>query len=344
MTGNKDGFACGDLGRRGADARREAWRVLRDTPIAALLIVSFVLATFCVPHFFTTYNLRNYLLQSADLLIVSCGLTFVVLNGGIDFSVTSILTLGSVAGAYVMALSPLAATPALSIPVAILVMLGIGLLVGVVNGLSVTRLRMPSFVATLATQLIVLGLAVQFTSMVSDTSSIAGLPEAFFVLGGEGKYFCVPILIAFAVWLFSHWLLKRTLFGRRVYAIGVNPTASRISGVPVKQTIVLLLVISGLCAGLASVVATARNQVGMASLGDKMFLTTIASVIVGGTSTAGGFGGVGKTLLGVLFITLINNTMNLLGVGWYTTMIVLGAMIVASAMSSYVLSNRRNRT
>lgn len=322
----------------------KTWRVLADAPILPLLLVSFVLAAFFVPHFFTAYNLKNYLLQSADLLIISCGLTFVVLNGGIDFSVTSILALGSVVGAYIMALSPLAGMPALSIPVAILAMMAIGLVVGLVNGWSVTALKMPSFVATLATQLIVLGLAVQLASLVSETSSIAGLPEGFFVLGGEGKFFCVPVLIALLVWGFSHWLLTRTGFGKGVYATGVNPKVAFISGIPVKKTIILLLVISGLCAGLASVIATARNQVGMASLGDKMFLTTIASVIVGGTSTAGGFGGVHKTLLGVLFITLLNNAMNLLGVGWYTIMIVLGALIVASAISSHVLNHRRNRT
>lgn len=312
-------------------------------PILPLLVASFLLAIAFVPHFCTVYNLKNYLLQSADLLIISCGLTFVVLNGGIDFSVTSVLTLGSVLGAYIMALSPLAGSPALSIPVAILAMMAVGLLVGLVNGLSVTRLRMPSFVATLATQLIVLGLAVQFASLVSDTASIAGLPEAFFVLGGEGRYFFVPILIAFSVWLFSHWLLARTIFGKRVYAIGVNPKASFISGVPVKKTIVQLMIISGLFAGIASIVATARNQVGMPSLGDKMFLTTIASVIVGGTSTSGGFGGMGKTLLGVLFITLLNNAMNLLGVGWEVIMIVLGALIVVSAAGGYLLNHRQGR-
>ncbi|MDA1066242.1 MAG: ABC transporter permease [Verrucomicrobia bacterium] len=315
--------------------------LFRDMPILPLLIVSFVLAIFFVPHFFSVYNLKNYLLQSADLLIISCGLTFVVLNGGIDFSVTSILALGSVVGAYIMALSPLAGQPALSIPIAILAMMSIGVLVGLLNGFSVVKLKMPSFVATLATQLIVLGLAVQFASMVSESSSITGLPEAFFVLGGEGKYFLVPILIAFSIWLISNWLLNRTIFGKRVFAIGVNPKASFISGIPVKKTIIMLMVISGLLAGIASIIATARNQVGMASLGDQMFLTTIASVIVGGTSTSGGFGGVNKTLLGVLFITLLNNTMNLLGVGWYTIMIVLGVLVVVSAMSSYVLNHRK---
>jgi ribose/xylose/arabinose/galactoside ABC-type transport system permease subunit len=160
------------------------------------------------------------------------------------------------------------------------------------------------------------------------------------VLGGEGRFFFVPILIALSVWLFSWWLLERTLFGKRVYAIGVNPKASFISGLPVKRTIFLLMVISGALAGLASVIATARNEVGMSSLGDKMFLTTIASVIVGGTNTSGGHGGVMRTLLGVLFITLLNNALNLLGVGWYTMMIVLGGLILLSAITSYLLKGR----
>jgi ribose/xylose/arabinose/galactoside ABC-type transport system permease subunit len=326
-----------------ADSKRKLLWALRDMPILPLLIVSFALAILFVPHFCTAYNLKNFLLQSADLLIISCGLTFVVLNGGIDFSVTSILSLGSVVGAYIMARSPLAGSPVLSIPIAIAAMMAIGLLVGLVNGLSVTRLRMPSFVATLATQLIVLGIAVQFTSAVSPSSSIAGLPQPFFVLGGEGKYFFVPVLVAFSIWLFSYWLLACTIFGKRVYAIGVNPKAAFISGIPVKRTIVQLMALSGLFAGIASIIATSRNQVGMPSLGDKMFLTTIASVIVGGTSTSGGFGGVHKTLLGALFITLLNNAMNLLGVGWESMMIVLGALIAASAMSTYLLNHRKSR-
>lgn len=318
---------------------RKLWSLIRDTPILPLFVVSFVLALLFVPYFGSPTNLRNYLLQSSDLLIISCGLTFVVLNGGIDFSVTSVLTLGSVVGAWILALSPLAPTPSLSIPVAIAAMMAIGLVVGLVNGVAVANLKMPSFVATLATQLLVVGLAVQFTSMVSKSSSISGLPEAFYAFGGDGPFYFVPILIAFSVWVFSWWLLERTLFGRQVYAIGVNPKASFISGLPVKRTIILLMVISGVFAGLASVIATARNGVGMASLGDKMFLTTIASVIVGGTSTSGGHGGVVKTLLGVLFITLLNNALNLLGVGWYTMMIVLGMLIALSAISSYLLKN-----
>ena len=314
--------------------------IMRETPILPLLVISFTLAVLFVPHFCTVYNLKNYLLQSSDLLIISCGLTFVVLNGGIDFSVTSVMALASVICAYIMVYSPLAATPALSIPVAILATLGTGVFVGIVNGLSLTRFKVPSFIATLATQLVITGIAIFFTSLISETSSIFGLPEAFFILGGEGNFFFVPILIAIAIWCFSHWLLNKTIFGRRVYAIGVNPQTSFISGLPVKQTLMWLMILSAVFAAIAGIIATARNQVGMSSMGDKMFITVIASVIVGGTSTAGGFGGVHKTLMGVLFIALINNSLNLLGVGWYTIMIVLGLLIALSAMTTYLFNHK----
>jgi ribose/xylose/arabinose/galactoside ABC-type transport system permease subunit len=320
--------------------RLEHW--IKETPILIVLIISFILAFAFVPHFASIYNLKNYLLQTADLLIISCGLTFVVLNGGIDFSVTSVLTLSSVVGAYIMGMSSLAPYPAISIPVAIIVMMGIGVLVGYINGLAITRLKMPSFITSLATQLVFLGIAVLFTSLVTDKPSISGLPEAFFVIGGTGKFFFLPITISIVVWLFSFWLLKRTIFGSRLYAVGTNPKTAYISGVPVKRIIVTIMIISGLFAGMSSIIATARNQVGVSSLGDKIFITIIASVIVGGTSTSGGFGGVKETLFGVLFITLLNNTMNLLGVGWYTIMIILGILILFSAILNFYISTNSN--
>lgn len=320
--------------------KRRIWNDMTATPILPVLVVAFALSILFVPRFATIYNLKNYLLQTADLLIICCGVTFVVLNGGIDFSATSVLTLGSVVGAYIMAVSPLASNPAASIPIAMIAMAATGAIVGLINGVAVTRLKIPSFIATLATQLVFTGIAVLFTSKISDTASISGLPESFFAFGGSRPFFLLPIGIAFLFWFVSHWTLSRTLFGRYVYAIGINPRVSFVSGVPVKRIILILMVMSGLFAGVASILATARNQVGLASLGDKMFITLIASVIVGGTSTAGGVGGMKETLMGVLFITLINNTMNLLGVGWYVIMIVLGTLVIVSAVSSYMIRSR----
>ena len=301
-----------------------------DNSILVFLIVAFAASCILVPKFVTPFNLTNLLLQTVDLLIVSCGVTFVVLNGGIDFSATAVLSLGSVVGAYIMALSPMKGTP-LAIPAGILAMVGIGLVWGTVNGLSVVGLKIPSFIATLATMMIGNGIAVWFTSVVAPKASIYGLPDKFLVIGGDQGKFYIPVGIAAAVVVFTYWLLKYTIFGRRVYAVGTNPKTSFISGIPVKPTIFMMCLLSGLYAGVASVISTARNQAGLPSLGDKVFIDIIASIIIGGTSVFGGFGGVKQTLYGVLFITLMNNVMNLLGVNWYIVTLVKGIFIFIAA-------------
>jgi ribose/xylose/arabinose/galactoside ABC-type transport system permease subunit len=237
-------------------------------------------------------------------------------------------------------LSEVAANPLISIPLAIIAMLMIGLIVGTINGISITILKMPSFIATLATQLAFSGIAVLFTSMVTEKTAISGLPEPFFAFGGSGEFFIVPILIALVMWGFSYWLLKYTKFGNSIYAIGVNPRTAFISGINVKKVIFTLMILSGLFASVASVLATARNQVGLPSLGDKMFIGIMAAVIVGGTSTAGGFGGFKQTLLGVLFVTLITNALNIMGVQWFTVMIIQGALILVSTMAGTMFSKR----
>lgn len=321
------------------DTRRVS-RFLRENSILVFLVASAAASMAFVPNFLTAFNIKNFFLQASDLLIIACGLTFVVLNGGIDFSVTSVLALGSVVGAYIMALSPLSPNPAISIPIAAVSMLAIGALVGTINGISVTVLKIPSFIATLAMQLVVSGVAVLFTSKVAPRASIGNLPESFFFLGGEGKYFPIPVAIAFSVFLFSHWLLQYTRFGRYVLAVGTNPRAAFISGIPVKKTIFTLCLLSGTYAALAAILATSRNQAGIASLGDKMFISIIASIVIGGTSIAGGSGGFKQTLLGVLFITLVNNTMNLLGIEWYITMLFQGVLILVAAFADYLMRAR----
>jgi len=315
-------------------------RLVRENSILVFLLTAILASVVFVPNFLSVFNIKNFFLQASDLLVIACGMTFIVLNGGIDFSVTSILALGSVVGAYIMALSPLAPFPMISIPVAIVVMLGLGAMVGAINGFSITVLKMPSFIATLATQMVFSGVAVLFTSRVASRASINGLPKAFFVIGGEGKYFLVPIVLAALVFLISYFTLQFTGFGRNVLSVGTNPKASFISGINVKKTIFMLCLLSGLYAGLASVIATGRNQAGIASLGDKMFISIIASIVIGGTSIGGGSGGFKQTLIGVFFITLINNTMNLLGVEWYITMLFQGILILVAAFADYMIRIR----
>ncbi len=301
-----------------------------ENSILLFLVVMFVGATLFVPHFTTIFNLKNLLLQAIDIIIIAAGVTFVVLNGGIDFSATSVIALGSVFGGYIMAKSPLAGTP-FAIPVGILVMLAVGALVGAINGFSVSKLKIPSFIATLATMMIGSGVAVWFTSLVSEKASISGLPEAFFIIGGDQGYIWLPILIAVVVLLFTHWLLKYTLFGRQIYSIGTNPKTSFISGIPVTRNLFLIMLLSGLYAGLQSIISTARNQAGIPSLGDKIFIDIIASIIIGGTSVLGGSGGVKQTVYGVFFITLLNNVVNLLGIDWYVISLIKGILVLVAA-------------
>ena len=310
----------------------KAKSILIETPILPILIIYFIIAFILVPNFATTFNIRSLFLQVSDILIVACGLTFVILNGGVDFSVTATLTVGSIMGAYVMALSPLASMPWVSIPVAIIFMLSIGLMIGLINGLAVSRLKMPSFIATMATNLCFSGFAIWFTMQVAGRPSIHGLPRGFFVLGGSRNYFLIPIMISIICCIFCHWLLTRTKFGREVYAIGVNSTSAEVSGVNVKKVTLYIMIISGLLAAVQGILLTARNEAGIASLGDRMFLPIIACVIVGGTSTAGGFGGIRNTVCGVLFVALINNTMNLLQVEWNWLMSIQGLLILMATL------------
>lgn len=304
-------------------------------PILTLIILLFVSACLFVPNFLTPFNLQNFVLQAIDIAIVSIGVTFVVLNGGIDFSCTAVLSLGSVMCAYVMAKSPLAGTP-FGIPVGILAALAVGLIIGALNGFSVIVLKMPSFIATLASMMVGTGFAVYFVSIVSETAAINRLPSAFFIVGGDKGNIIIPILITVVVAGVAHWLLTSTIFGRRIFAVGTNPRTSFISGVPVKKTIFMIMVISGLLAGVEAVYATARNQSGLPSLGEKVFIDIIAAIIIGGTSIFGGSGGIKQTIYGVVFITLMNNVVNLLGVDWTIIGLLKGILVLVAAFIDVV--------
>ena len=317
-------------------------KTIKDYPIIAFVVVAILFAVIFVPHFVSTNNLVNLCLQICDLLVIACGLTFVQLNASIDFSCTSVLAVSSVIGAYIMAVSPLAAVPGLAIVVAVIVMIAIGALFGVINGISIIKLKMPSFIATLATQLIGSAFAVWFTSQFNDrAASIGGLPKSFFIIGGTGDWFIVPVVISVAMLLLAHWMLTKTKFGRNVYAVGTNPKTSFISGIPVKKTIFLMFLYCGIFAGVESVLLTARNQAGISGLGSTMFINIVAAVIIGGTSVLGGFGGMIQTLLGVCFIVIMNNAMNLIGVDWYTILLTQGLLILAATLIDYFIKQPR---
>jgi len=311
----------------------------RERPIVLVLVGYVIASLLIVPQFASPKNLLDILVQSSDLIILSIGLGFVILNGGIDFSVTAVTALASVVGASIMNLDTgfLAHSP-FGFPVAMLVMLLIGLAVAAINGLSVVFLKMPSFIATMATSLVFGGAAVYYTR----SATITNLPRAFTFMGdGTVVGIPFPIILAAVVVLVAQYALSSTVFGRNVYAVGSNPKASFISGVPVKKTIFILFLLSGFLAALGGALMSARLGAGTPALGQERLMDIVAAVIIGGTSIFGGSGTVLGTVAGALFITILNNSLNLVGIPWYMVIIVKGAVIFFIALFDAVRRLRR---
>ena len=305
-------------------------RMLSDNAILVIWVLFFLYSCIFVEGFATAYNIKNYLGNCAPLLVVSAGLTIVTLNGGIDFSTTSVISLVSTICAYILVKTALADSVG-GIIVAVLVGIGIGGVVGVLNGVAVSRLKMPSFVATLASKLIFSGVAVWFGSVYYDKVSLSGLPKGFTAIGGKGGPFWIPIVIATVIFLMVEWMLSKTILGRRIYATGVNPRTAQVSGVPVRKTIFIEFLMCGLLAGLAGLMYTAKNRAGITTMGDDMFINIVGSVVIGGTSPAGGFGSMRKTLYGVLFLTLLSSMLNLLNVPYTLYDVVKGIFVLIAA-------------
>ncbi|MFN0068094.1 MAG: ABC transporter permease [Limisphaerales bacterium] len=282
------------------------------------------------PGFVSTDNFATLLVACLPLLVLATGQTLVLITAGIDLSVTAVIGLASVVGALVMGGEAgfLQGSPA-AMPVAVAAMLGTGALVGFFNGACIAWLRMPAFMVTLTSMMFFGGLAVWLAKKAANAESIYNLPAAFLVLGHQA--WLAASLAALAA-LLAHLLLTRTLLGRWFHAVGQNPRASLISGVPVSGVTVSAYVLSGLFAALASVLLTARLETGSPNHGKALLLDVIGAAVIGGTSLFGGKGKVLWTVYGVLFLTLLGNGLNLLNVSDFLITIVKGAVILLAAL------------
>jgi ribose/xylose/arabinose/galactoside ABC-type transport system permease subunit len=285
------------------------------TIFIALVLECLVLAS-ASDAFLTTTNVLNVLRQNAFTAILAAGSTFVILTAGIDLSVGSIVGLSGVLCADVMARG-------YGVSAGILAGLAAGAAAGLLNGLAVTRLRIPAFIVTLGSMLLVRGAALKYT----DARTISGLPPAFARFSDDAA----SIVIVGAVFVLSWLVLTRTPFGRYVYAIGGNPDAAWLSGVRVQRMLLYVYLLSGVAAGLAGIVSASRLHVGYPRAGELSELDAIAAVVVGGTSLFGGRGTIWGTLAGVFFIGILNNGLNLYNVSPYDQMIAKGAVLVVAA-------------
>jgi len=282
------------------------------------------------PNFLKTDNLLNVANQIAVIALIAIGMTLVVITGGIDLSVGSLIALAAVVATVLIrdfagAERASAAGMTACCGAAVLLCGAIGLF----SGLMITQFSIPAFIATLAMMLVASGLAF----IVAQGQSIYQVPEAFTWLGRG-------VLLGFpnAVWLMlglygaAHVLTKHTVLGRYIYAVGGNVETARLSGVPVKAVVVFVYGVCGLLAGLGGIVMASQLKSGAPTYGQMYELYVIAAVVVGGASLAGGEGKVLGTLIGALIIAVIQNGMNLTGVESYTQKVVLGLVILGAVL------------
>jgi len=299
-------------------ARATWWQ--RLGPLLGLALLCLVLAI-ASPHFLTVDNLLNVLRQSAINAVLALGQLVVIITAGIDLSIGSIMGLTIV----LLALMMRGGTPSL-LACALTVVAGVA--VGLLNGLLLTRLKLPHpFISTLGTMNVARGAALLLASGVP----ISGLPARFReTVAGSAFGIPSPVLVAGVLYAVGHLFLTRTVWGRDLYALGGNREAARLCGIPVDRRLNLAYALSGGAAGLAAVVMAARMNSGFPLAGSGAELDAIAAVIVGGASFFGGVGTAGGTLIGALIIGFLRNGLNLLDVSAYWQMIVIGAVIVAA--------------
>ena len=295
------------------------------------------LLTLCVilwaatPHFLTVSNLLNVLEQTALNAIVAMGMTYVIISGGIDLSVGSVLAVAGIGLA-------LALESGLPAPVAIAIALALGLSCGLINGLLITVGRLPPFIATLGMMSVARGAAL----MLAEGRPISGFSEGFRALATERVLGVpAPVLITIVIYAFAHFVLTRTVFGRATYAIGGNEEAARLSGVPVRFYKTAVYGVAGVASAAAAVLLTARLNSAQPTAGTMYELDAIAATVIGGSSLLGGEGSLTGTLVGALIMGVLRNGLNLLNVSSFVQQVVIGVVIIGAVTVDMGLKRRR---
>ena len=298
--------------------------------VIGLLVLCAVLWAL-TPHFLTVSNLLNIAQQTSINAIVAAGMTFVIVSGGIDLSVGSIVALAGVALGVMLQDGQ---SPLIAIPGAIAVGTGCGLL----NGLLVSVGGLPPFIATLGTMSVARGTALVFT----EGRPVSGFDEGFrWLATGTAGFVPAPVLVMLVVYAVAHVILTRTTFGRYVYAIGGNEEATRLSGVAVRFHKTAIYGVSGALSAVAAIVLTARLNSAQPIAGMMYELDAIAATVIGGTSLSGGSGTLVGTLVGALIMGVLRNGLNLLGVSSFLQQIVIGGVIVGAVLVDTLLKRHR---
>ena len=286
-----------------------------------LVIVLFLLITalsFLSPYFLKEENLFNILLQAAINLIIALGMTYVIATGGIDLSVGSIVGLSGMAMAKLL-------IAGVSLPLTLLITLSLGMTMGAINGLLITRIGLPPFIATLGTMSVYRGLAL----IINDGRPAYGLSaKVLQVISGRLGPIPIPVIISLIAAAIAFFVMKRTVIGEYTLAIGGNEEAVRLSGVPVARYKTIVYLISGLMCAVAGIVLTARLTAAEPIAGTGYELDAIAATVIGGTSLSGGVATIPGTLIGAFIMSVLRNGLNLLNIQSYYQLVAIGLVIV----------------
>jgi ribose transport system permease protein len=295
--------------------------------LLALCVVLWAATT----HILTVSNLLNVLEQTSINAIVAVGMTFVIISGGIDLSVGSVVALAGIALASGLANG----VPA---PASIMLALATGTACGLVNGLLITFGRLPPFIATLGMMSVARGAAL----MVAEGRPISGFTEGFRALATARVLMVpAPVILTAAVYVVAHFVLAHTVFGRATYAIGGNEEAARLSGVSVRFHKTTVYGVAGLTSAVAAILLTARLNSAQPTAGTMYELDAIAATVIGGTSLLGGEGTLAGALIGALIMGVLRNGLNLLNVSSFFQQVVIGAVIIGAVLIDMSLKRRR---
>ena len=294
------------------------------TTVIALIILMAVI-TIINSNFLTANNLLNLLLQVTSNALIAFGMTFVILTGGIDLSVGSILALSSALTAGLLG-------SGMPVTLAILISLVLGCILGMMNGLLISYGKLAPFIVTLATMTIFRGATLVYTNGNPITK---GLSDTFlFQFLGQGYIVGIPfpVIIMFIVFIVLYVLLHKTAFGKSVYAIGGNEKAAYISGVKLNKVKIIIYSISGIMASISGLIITSRLSSAQPTAGASYEMDAIAAVVLGGTSLSGGKGRILGTLIGALIIGVLNNGLNIIGVSAFWQQVVKGVVILIAVL------------
>lgn len=294
------------------------------TTVIALIILMAVI-TIINSNFLTANNLLNLLLQVTSNALIAFGMTFVILTGGIDLSVGSILALSSALTAGLLG-------SGMTVTLAILISLILGCILGMMNGLLISYGKLAPFIVTLATMTIFRGATLVYTNGNPITK---GLSDTFlFQFLGQGYIVGIPfpVIIMFIVFIVLYVLLHKTAFGKSVYAIGGNEKAAYISGVKLNKVKIIIYSISGMMASISGLIITSRLSSAQPTAGASYEMDAVAAVVLGGTSLSGGKGRILGTLIGALIIGVLNNGLNIIGVSAFWQQVVKGVVILIAVL------------